>query len=118
MRVPSSPITLWLGHCDRIRARMRASDWRSASVTRATSPLYSILTRASKYFISKAPASRAIAAMAGTNSEEFEFGDMNTQLLLFIPKPSTYVARALLPANRCHPHSKNRGFLRFAQDFA
>ena len=51
-----------------MRSRISASDLRSAAVTRSASPLYSILMFLSKYSISRAPASRAIAVMEGRYS--------------------------------------------------
>src|SRR5581483_3755182 len=59
----------WRGNPAEMRSNSSASEARSASVTISTSPLYSIMTRRAKWVISKAPASRAIAVMAGTNSD-------------------------------------------------
>src|ERR1700690_174850 len=70
MRAPSSPIPSWPGNCPRIRPRINASDSRSATVTRSTSPLYSIFTCRRKCPISRLPASRAIACIGEIKSKD------------------------------------------------
>src|SRR5215470_5155143 len=56
------------GQLSRMRASISACVARSATVTRSTSPLYSMATRRRKCSISSAPASRAISDIWGMNS--------------------------------------------------
>src|SRR6267378_1845159 len=76
-----------------MRSRIRTSEARSAAVTRSASPLYSIFKCCLKWCISSAPASRAMADIAGIKLPGFE-GRFDTDVR---QQPSDFGRKALPP---------------------
>src|SRR5579872_1992847 len=119
LKPSSSPKISCEGHSAPMRSRIKASDLRSATVTRSASPLYSTATWRLKYCISSAPASRAISDIDGMRLSWSRLVGINSQFQVIdrrsrVPCPCGILLN--LKSQIYNLQSSSRALLRFICD--